>query len=659
MATLTKGTVEDARRPESSPRPKGRENAKDTLCRNVTIYGHCRYEDKGCAFNHDPVKSQPNSQVESIKKRFNIASPSFTPSSLAVNGNHATPKTLGLSPKAANAAPFKPRTLTPAPSVASSSVSSTTASLKQYNPNAPDWIAPDAQEFLPQAYNSGEQNAEYSQSNHFDSYPPSQVANAVPNAADLHQNGNMYTQDTNGYGPRYYSNHTDPSHQLNQNLYTPLEPHREPSKPNQRTAKELFIPEDLRLKLHARTEATLRVFAVSNTPTVEHYHTLTPLTSVNQQQSQTLRGYSSTIYKAVSAKDGRTYCLRRIHDFRATNLNENAIFAVRQKWAAVRNSNVVSLHFAFTTTNFDSSSLVIVSDYHPDSKTVAEKHFNQTPSRPNRNAPPLISEQTLWSYIVQITNALKAVHSAQLAVRVIEPSKVIVTDENRIRLNGCALEDLLVSEIHDIADLQRLDFHKFGNFILAVGTNNMSNSSSRARAPDVFAQNYSKTSPQLKIVVEWLLDHDRPENHEGIDVLIKLISSNAIDTFDKSLHSNDHLYFSLNKEIENSRLVRLMTKLSCLNERPEYENDRTYTTQGSRAVLGLFRDYVFHQVDAQANPVVDLGHILSCLNKLDAGIEERIALTSRDEQSVIVVSYKELKGALEGTWQELVRRSTG
>lgn len=23
------------------------ENAKDTLCRNVTIYGRCRYEDKG------------------------------------------------------------------------------------------------------------------------------------------------------------------------------------------------------------------------------------------------------------------------------------------------------------------------------------------------------------------------------------------------------------------------------------------------------------------------------------------------------------------------------------------------------------------------------------------------------------------------------------
>ena len=236
---------------------------------------------------------------------------------------------------------------------------------------------------------------------------------------------------------------------------------------------------------------------------------------------------------------------------------------------------------------------------------------------------------------------------------------MIVTDDNRIRLNGCALEDLLDSETHDIADLQRMDFYKFGNFILALSTVNMSSPSSRARPLDVFAQNYDKTNPQLRFVVEWLLGHDRPENNEGIDVLIKLISSNAIDAFDSSLRLNDQLYFSLNREIENSRIVRLMTKLNCLNERPEYEHDRTYSTQGTRAVLSLFRDYVFHQVNAQANPVVDLGHILSCLNKLDAGIEERIALTARDEQSVIVVSYKELKGALESTWQELMRRSSG
>ena len=65
-----------------------------------------------------------------------------------------------------------------------------------------------------QVYKQGEHDAEYSQSNHFDSYVTAQAANTAPNAADLNQNGNIYTQDTNGYGQRYYSNHTDPTHQV-------------------------------------------------------------------------------------------------------------------------------------------------------------------------------------------------------------------------------------------------------------------------------------------------------------------------------------------------------------------------------------------------------------------------------------------------------------
>ena len=57
-----------------------------------------------------------------------------------------------------------------------------------------------------------EHNVEYSQPNHFDSYGTSQAASAAPNASEPQQNGNIYTQDTNGYGPAYYSNHTDPTH---------------------------------------------------------------------------------------------------------------------------------------------------------------------------------------------------------------------------------------------------------------------------------------------------------------------------------------------------------------------------------------------------------------------------------------------------------------
>lgn len=63
------------------------ENAKDTLCRNITIYGRCRYEDKGapiplppcsglgltlasvregCAFNHDLQKFSPAHQSDRL-----------------------------------------------------------------------------------------------------------------------------------------------------------------------------------------------------------------------------------------------------------------------------------------------------------------------------------------------------------------------------------------------------------------------------------------------------------------------------------------------------------------------------------------------------------------------------------------------------------------
>ncbi|KAJ5551710.1 hypothetical protein N7461_006408 [Penicillium sp. DV-2018c] len=69
MASVGKPPLEDTRRTTGSPKMKSRgeldsriryrsvanghasENAKDTLCRNVTIYGRCRYEDKGI---HEP-----------------------------------------------------------------------------------------------------------------------------------------------------------------------------------------------------------------------------------------------------------------------------------------------------------------------------------------------------------------------------------------------------------------------------------------------------------------------------------------------------------------------------------------------------------------------------------------------------------------------------
>ncbi len=43
------------------------------------------------------------------------------------------------------------------------------------------------------------------------------------------------------------------------------------------------------------------------------------------------------------------------------------------------------------------------------------------------------------------------------------------------------------------------------------------------------------------------------------------------------------------------------------------------------------------------------------LPQLDAGVEENIALHSRDEQSVLVVSYTDLKRCLESTFAEVLQ----
>ena len=54
-------------------------------------------------------------------------------------------------------------------------------------------------------------------------------------------------------------------------------------------------------------------------------------------------------------------------------------------------------------------------------------------------------------------------------------------------------------------------------------------------------------------------------------------------------------------------------------------------------------------------PWLDMAHIVSCLNKFDAGVSDKITLMSRDEQNVLVVAYSELKICLEQSYAECVQ----
>lgn len=335
--------------------------------------------------------------------------------------------------------------------------------------------------------------------------------------------------------------------------------------------------------------------------------------------------------------------------------NERAIRSVKE-WKRVDSGSVVSVVDAFTTRAFGDSSLIFVYHYHPVSKTLVEHHLT-TPNRGlygGRAAAAAIPEQVIWNYVVQIASAIKCVHLANLAVRCIDTSKIILTEKGRIRLNACAVHDVVQFEANKpLVDLQQEDFALFGRLILCLASNTPSMVTANKLNVETAARAYSV---ELRDTVTWLLTPAPEGQKKDVDELIRGISPHVLSLYDSAVHLNDSLTATLSGELENGRLARLLMKLGTVNERPEYENDARWSEYGERFMLQLFRDHVFHQIDAEGKPVVDMGHIVEALNKLDAGSGQMIKLVSRDESNMFFVSYRELKKVVEQSFMELVRK---
>jgi PAB-dependent poly(A)-specific ribonuclease subunit 3 len=652
MATAFGGPSGDSRRGVVSPRPKGRE-AKNTLCRNVTIYGHCRYENT-CPYIHDNLKLNQN---ENTKKRFNVDSPSFTPLQANTNGSvTASPRSAAISPKAANAAVFTPKSQR-------STVTTPRAHAKE---PAIDWHSQDFQEFVPQSFD-GQQMVDPNLG-----YDPFSTPTSISTlAGPTHQAAaiNPYAQDASA---TYFQNANafqNPAY----HLYWPVGPQPTGLLAYQRTAHDFFIPDALREELQKKAEVARQIAPNSTLPVIEQFHSLFCL-DMSPQKNTAPFGYASWIYRAVSSKDGKTYALRRLENFRLTS--ETAIRSA-QPWKRVLNGNVVTIHEAFTTRAFGDSSLMLVTDYHPNSKSLADEHFKPVQRFHGRQPTSShVPEQVLWGYTVQIASALKAIHGSGLAARLITPSKILLTSKNRIRLNACAIMDIVqFDNARSVPELQADDFVQLGRLILCIANNNPTAHLQMQKSMDYITRSYTA---RLKECVQWLLNPQPPAGapssptspaplQKDIDTFLGGIADQFASVFDSELHAQDTLTVHLGKELESSRLVRLLIKLNMINERPELDASQNipgsngtnpssvWAETGERYYLKLFRDYVFHQVDANGHPVTDLAHILDCLNKLDAGTDERIALVSRDEQNVLIVSYREVKRALESAFQDLVR----
>ncbi|KAK3500982.1 PAB-dependent poly(A)-specific ribonuclease subunit pan-3 [Neurospora crassa] len=638
----------DLRRQVGSPRAKNRDT-KETLCRNVVIYGHCRWEDSGCTFNHDQNKaSGSQTDLNSNRRVFNVESPSFTPA----NQQQSAGKKSTFSSQAASAAPFTPR-----------GVGTSTPTLQQANDST--IFNPAAiREFTPQNYDvgntisqNGAQHVTQDGGLYSDPFSISSLGQTMPPAGQY----NPYANDPNNlagagaglYQPAGFGNGL--VHPPNYHLYQPpSELYRPSLQPYQRTTYDFFIPKDRRENLQKKLFHMQQLLPNSGLPNLDRWHSLFPL-DTKATRNSTCFGYPSWMYKAQNNKNGRHFALRRIEGYRLTN--EKAILNVTKEWKKIINANIVTVHEAFTTEFFGDSSLIFVYDFHPLSETLYDHHFPPNNSHNRLRNTNKISENLLWSYVCQIANALLAIHNAKLAARCLELSKII-WENNRIRLAACSILDVLHHDSPNrktIEELQQEDFVKFGRIILALATNTPTLNFNNIDA--ALATIVPRYSTQLRGVLEWLIKPSAPGETKTVETLLGGITTHLANFANFVMQESDEKEFHLMRELENGRIARLMFKLSVVNERGDSCGVHNWSETGERLLLKLFRDYVFHQVDADGKARLDTNHYLNCLSKLDASSEEQILLTSRDNATVFVVSYRSIRQMLDRAYGELGKES--
>ncbi|XP_056650701.1 PAN2-PAN3 deadenylation complex subunit PAN3 isoform X2 [Monodelphis domestica] len=523
------------------------------------------------------------------------------------------------------------------------------------------------------------------------SHTPNPANYLVPSSASTPLNnpvsqtsstGQVIQKETVG-GTTYFYTDTTPAPLTgmvfpNYHIYPPTAPHVAYMQPKA-NAPSFFMADELRQELINRHLITMAQIDQADVPVpaeVDSYHSLFPLEPLpppNRIQKSSNFGYITSCYKAVNSKDDLPYCLRRIHGFRLVNTK---CMVLVDMWKKIQHSNIVTLREVFTTKAFGEHSLVFAYDFHAGGETMMSRHFNDpsadayfTKRKWGQHDGPLprqhaglLPESLIWAYVVQLSSALRTIHTAGLACRVMDPTKILITGKTRLRVNCAGIFDVLTFDNSQnnplalMAQFQQADLMSLGKVVLALACNSLAGiqRENLQKAMELVTINYSS---DLKNLILYLLtDQNRLRS---VNDIMPMIGARFYTQLDAAQMRNDVIEEDLAKEVQNGRLFRLLAKLGTINERPEFQKDPTWSETGDRYLLKLFRDHLFHQVTEAGAPWIDLSHIISCLNKLDAGVPEKISLISRDEKSVLVVTYSDLKRCFENTFQELIAAANG
>jgi len=456
----------------------------------------------------------------------------------------------------------------------------------------------------------------------------------------INHGGTTYFYDSNAPLPLQYA--------AGRGMQPSIEHTKGPPKQNMQS---FFMSESIRQDILKKTSQLLATVdsddeRYKDLPrSVGQYHSLYPLDNPSRDTNTKVFGYITTVYKCVSSVDGQTYAMRKIDGFRLTN--KFAITAA-EVWKHVQHPNIVSLRSIFASKEFGNTNLLyFIYDYHPVAETLEMKYFYQMNGS-------FIPEEVLWSYICQLVSALRVIHGAGLASRTIDPSKILITGKNRLRINCLGIFDVINFEDSqnkkDISHFQQEDLLALGKLIVSLACKSLNAVKNIGESLEYIGAHYSQ---DLKNFIVRVLRQPATSSYPNVEQISSLLTNRLFVEKEHLLNYSDMLEAELAKEVENGRLFRLLVKLGFINERPEYDTDPNWSETGDHHLLKLFRDYVFHQIHENGTPSVDFGHVVECLNKLDVGSTENILLMGRDEGSVIVVSYQEIKRCIDSAFKQL------
>eukprot|EP00879_Flechtneria_rotunda_P012154 GHRR01012694.1.p1 GENE.GHRR01012694.1~~GHRR01012694.1.p1 ORF type:complete len:873 (+),score=416.93 GHRR01012694.1:315-2933(+) len=397
---------------------------------------------------------------------------------------------------------------------------------------------------------------------------------------------------------------------------------------------------------------------------IGHYHTLYPLEDLSAADAAGVSaawGVRTTVLKGISARDGQAYTLRVVCGKQVIPSLEmlSVVRAAVDAWSSVAGHPglLVPVEGLVANELDGSPSLVVVHLYCPGALTLMQAHLQPTQTASGqlvRNTP---SEEVLWSYTVQLAAVLRATHAAGLALRpaALSATKVLLTPAGRLKACGLGVAEALTGEVvssssEELMQLQRDDVLAMGQLLLqlACAAGNLPTPSL-----DFASMHYSPEFVRLLMLLLGVADGGA----FSWRAVSALLGERLLLEMDSLAIFNEQLLGDLSKELDNGRLFRLISKVNFATDRQREGAAAAAAAAagdvGDRYLLALFKDFVFHQGELDGGRVLDWGHIIENLNKLDAGINEQVLLQSRDERSLLVVSYADIKRCIETAIVEL------